>query len=527
MRLKNVARHFIALLSTFFLSIFGSLIIWTAIFSFSIQGTTAVIMSGSMEPGVSPGDVVISQEMSREDLANKIKPGHVLVFKDPSNEEQLITHRVNEKVVDETGSLEHFITKGDANRTADSTPVEPDNVAGVARILIPAIGLPIQGLKTGNFIPAIALFVLVSVAFISAREEFHRVRSANPKKESHKQDHHGKHVKIPVPSTKGKYVSNSVTLLAIVAIIASSSIVMSSSEAAFASSTANTGCTFSTAPAFGTTEPAPTDPYGYVKGSNASTYCWNDTSMPSETNLNVPLSNAATGAHMMDVSFISTYDSNKFGFNWKATFPTSQATNLGETFRMTVTDVNNQSVVVNKALNSRSISGYIGIWTGSNVTVKIEKFKSTGSLIASGTIIIKHCNPPETNSIGPFPSRFCSTVPNVNRTFAVTLEDASGAGRFPITIPVALTYTNGNIAYTATFPTGTTTTGFTMAATNAANTTVNSTATYTAPKGNGNIAISNSGSQIVYKLNSTAGARNRSTPDWTGTFTIHICPPTT
>jgi signal peptidase I len=90
------------------------------------------IVSGSMEPSIARGDVLLVTEPP-EDL---LGPGTVVVFEDPARD-GLVTHRVVR--VDENGN---YVTKGDANEGADSTPVPPDQVVGVGRVLVPLAGYP-------------------------------------------------------------------------------------------------------------------------------------------------------------------------------------------------------------------------------------------------------------------------------------------------------------------------------------------------------------------------------------------------
>ncbi len=92
-----------------------------------------VVLSGSMSPQVQAGDVVVAAPVA----AAAVMPGHVVVVVDPAQPQRLLVHRVVGRNSD--GS---FTTKGDANATADSAPVPPEAVRGLARLRIPAIGLP-------------------------------------------------------------------------------------------------------------------------------------------------------------------------------------------------------------------------------------------------------------------------------------------------------------------------------------------------------------------------------------------------
>ena len=85
-----------------------------------------VVHTGSMEPHLVPGDVVVDAPVTRA-----VVPGDVITFRDPSTATDVVTHRVAAVAADGT-----LTTKGDANRTVDPVPVPSDLVQGrfVARI---------------------------------------------------------------------------------------------------------------------------------------------------------------------------------------------------------------------------------------------------------------------------------------------------------------------------------------------------------------------------------------------------------
>ncbi|MEF8781531.1 MAG: signal peptidase I [Haloarculaceae archaeon] len=85
-----------------------------------------VILSGSMEPSISPGDVVIV------DTSAAVAVGDVVTF--DSGSDVPTTHRV----VDVADG--QYVTKGDANENADSRPVNPDDVLGRVSLTIPLAG---------------------------------------------------------------------------------------------------------------------------------------------------------------------------------------------------------------------------------------------------------------------------------------------------------------------------------------------------------------------------------------------------
>lgn len=92
-----------------------------------------VVLSGSMEPAMYPGDLVII----REQAADKYRPGDVVTYLTGGN---AFTHRI---VSEENGV---FTLKGDNNNTADEF-LTADRFEGKVILRIPKIGLAIVFLK--------------------------------------------------------------------------------------------------------------------------------------------------------------------------------------------------------------------------------------------------------------------------------------------------------------------------------------------------------------------------------------------
>ena len=91
---------------------------------------TYVVHTGSMEPGIVPGDVVIDAP-----LTGPVRPGDVITFRDPGTAADVVTHRVASVAADGT-----ITTKGDANRTADPVTLRPDLVQGRVVTTVPVAG---------------------------------------------------------------------------------------------------------------------------------------------------------------------------------------------------------------------------------------------------------------------------------------------------------------------------------------------------------------------------------------------------
>ena len=93
-----------------------------------------VILSGSMEPALSPGDVVFVSDSA------SVQVGDVITF--DGGDTVPITHRI---IGVEDGQ---YITKGDANENADGAPVPPANVLGRVVLTIPVVGYVILWANT-------------------------------------------------------------------------------------------------------------------------------------------------------------------------------------------------------------------------------------------------------------------------------------------------------------------------------------------------------------------------------------------
>lgn len=100
---------------------------------------SAAITSGSMEPSIRVGDVVVFDASIEAPLAS----GTVVTFEDATGD--LTTHRVIG--VYDDGS---YVTKGDSNDRADSTPVAHESVRGEGRLLVPFAGYPAYWLSSGS-----------------------------------------------------------------------------------------------------------------------------------------------------------------------------------------------------------------------------------------------------------------------------------------------------------------------------------------------------------------------------------------
>jgi signal peptidase len=131
--------------------------------------TPFTVLTGSMEPALAPGDVVLSQKRAPLD----VRPGDVVTFHDPSRDGELVTHRVES--MRRSGPMVTFVTKGDANDVAEQWSVPADGSIGRAVVSVPKVGhvLHWAGTRDGKLaliaLPAILLVLLELVGMAGLR----------------------------------------------------------------------------------------------------------------------------------------------------------------------------------------------------------------------------------------------------------------------------------------------------------------------------------------------------------------------
>lgn len=95
------------------------------------------VISGSMEPTIHTGDIIIVQPLA--DPAAEVKDGDIITYHAADDAGMLITHRVTGTLL-VGGEAVAFGTKGDANESADSSVVTPEQIVGRYRWRIPYFG---------------------------------------------------------------------------------------------------------------------------------------------------------------------------------------------------------------------------------------------------------------------------------------------------------------------------------------------------------------------------------------------------
>lgn len=200
----------------------------------------SVVQSGSMEPHISAGDVVLAAAFGNRD---PVPVGGVVEFTspaaaEPGGVEKTRLHRIVTANPDGT-----FVTAGDANIDVDSTPLRREQITGQARLLVPGIGLPGLWLGAGN-LPALLLWSAATLlAVIAAVYGARPAGSAATPRTVGRAAHDGVPARSPGTGVQALVAVALVAVLCALAVWGASAF----SSAAFTSSTTNPGNSFSTA----------------------------------------------------------------------------------------------------------------------------------------------------------------------------------------------------------------------------------------------------------------------------------------
>jgi signal peptidase len=146
-RLRQVAAWSVILLATAVLAI--------AVLVPRMAGATPyVILTGSMEPQMPPGTLVVVRSVD----PGAITTGSVITYQLESGNPTVVTHRVRSVGLDAAGEW-RFVTQGDANNDPDPRQVMPVQIKGERWYYVPYLGY-VTSVTTGQQ-HQIALVVVV------------------------------------------------------------------------------------------------------------------------------------------------------------------------------------------------------------------------------------------------------------------------------------------------------------------------------------------------------------------------------
>jgi signal peptidase I len=173
---RRTALYGAGTLSMLIISMTSSLALWIVLPWTFLDWSPTLVTSGSMQPLVAPGDVVMVRPVQPDELV----PNSVVLFERADGERVL--HRIVERLPDGT-----FRTQGDANSTPDSEFLHTEQVRGTAVLAVPFIGRPALWLYEGRVLPlvgtGVALLVVLALAprsFDPAYDPWAAGRRVNP-----------------------------------------------------------------------------------------------------------------------------------------------------------------------------------------------------------------------------------------------------------------------------------------------------------------------------------------------------------
>lgn len=121
------------------------------------------VLSGSMEPEFSAGDLIYVKSVDYRDL----KEGDIITFM--LSEDVIATHRIVGVVPDENDpAVIRYRTKGDANDSEDGTMVHYKNVVGTPVYSLPQMGYVANYIQTppGSYIAMSGAAVIMLLVFL-------------------------------------------------------------------------------------------------------------------------------------------------------------------------------------------------------------------------------------------------------------------------------------------------------------------------------------------------------------------------
>jgi signal peptidase I len=120
-----------------------------------------VVQSGSMEPAIMTGDVIVIQSRGVYNIND------VVTF--TNNSGNIVTHRI---VAVDRAATNTYSTKGDANRSGDEDAIGDSQIIGKVALVVPHLGYVVSFAKT----PPGFLFLIIIPAIVFILDEMVKVK---------------------------------------------------------------------------------------------------------------------------------------------------------------------------------------------------------------------------------------------------------------------------------------------------------------------------------------------------------------
>jgi signal peptidase I len=136
---------------------FAAALLLAVVGSMLLGERPVVVLSGSMEPAFSPGDVLIERSVE----PRQVEIGQVVTFHEPGSDRS-ITHRV--RSIEAHGPKLVFTTKGDADNGVQRWSIDRVGELGQPQWRIPLAGYAVMLAKTPLGLVLIVLLPLLAIA---------------------------------------------------------------------------------------------------------------------------------------------------------------------------------------------------------------------------------------------------------------------------------------------------------------------------------------------------------------------------
>ncbi|MCK5081214.1 MAG: signal peptidase I [Candidatus Moranbacteria bacterium] len=134
-----------------------------------------IVLSGSMEPAIKTGSVVLVHESDNYQI------GDVITFGEASKTKTPTTHRIVD--INRDGDEEKYITKGDSNNAEDNKQISKDEVIGKVLFSVPYVGYAVSAAQK----PVGFVLIIVVPAVIIIYDEILNIKKEVLKKINYKE----------------------------------------------------------------------------------------------------------------------------------------------------------------------------------------------------------------------------------------------------------------------------------------------------------------------------------------------------
>jgi signal peptidase I len=138
------------------------------VFAYFLGYRALIVRSGSMTPAIGVADVIVTRIVKPA----AVNIGDVVTFRDPSRNQELVTHRVTHVV--QLGNSFSFVTRGDANTGVERWSVDADGTVGRFLFRIPKVGYVLGWVA----VPLIRSALMVGAALLLGTAALRRIWSS-------------------------------------------------------------------------------------------------------------------------------------------------------------------------------------------------------------------------------------------------------------------------------------------------------------------------------------------------------------